>query len=169
MEPKFENRYIRTEEMIKEWYKAFFFKRPIFIVISCFFVLSFIVVIVSYLIPYWTSQYAGLYVIFGPVFWIITVLRYKKTLKIYAMRDEEISSGKPIEISLSVFDDRIDVCHETLGNKVPYDLSIVKRVMETKNLISLVTKSNLIIVFKKDGFTKGTAEEFMEFANGLCS
>ena len=49
-------------------------------------------------------------------------------------------------------------------NKLEYDK--IRNSVQTKNLILLRSKANLIYIFRKDTFTKGNKEDFISFLNG---
>ncbi|MBR2715543.1 MAG: YcxB family protein [Ruminococcus sp.] len=74
---------------------------------------------------------------------------------------EELFGG-PATIKSFVTEDSVRALAPSGGtNEVAYNN--VRRAIQTENLIFLQTKANLLYVFLKDGFTLGTAEEFIAF------
>jgi len=76
-------------------------------------------------------------------------------------RDAEVH-GKEISVETIVTDAFIQNTATTGAvNKLEYDK--IRNVVQTKNLILLRSKANLIYIFRKDTFTKGTKDDFIAF------
>ena len=76
-------------------------------------------------------------------------------------RDSEFH-GKEISIETIVTNEYIQNTASTGAvNKLEYDK--IKNVAQTKNLILLRSKANLIYIFRKDTFAKGNKEDFADF------
>ena len=79
-------------------------------------------------------------------------------------RDSEVH-GKEISVETIVTNEYIQNTASTGAvNKLEYDK--IRNSVQTKNLILLRSKANLIYIFRKDTFTKGNKEDFISFLNG---
>ncbi len=79
-------------------------------------------------------------------------------------RDSEVH-GKEISVETIVTNEYIQNTASTGAvNKLEYDK--IRNSVQTKNLILLQSKANLIYIFRKDSFTKGDIESFIRFLNG---
>lgn len=98
---------------------------------------------------------------------IIIPISYRKNVKATVERDRERCNGKEPYNELFVFDDRIEL--DILGNNQTLYFIDAKQVRLTKNYIFVYSKANYIYSFKKDSFTLGSAEEFIDFlrSNGI--
>ena len=76
-------------------------------------------------------------------------------------RDSEVH-GKEISVETIVTNECIQNTASTGAvNKLEYDK--IRSAVKTKNLILLRSKANLIYIFRKDTFSKGTTDEFIAF------
>ena len=76
-------------------------------------------------------------------------------------RDIEVH-GKEISVETIVTDDFIQNKAST-GAVNKLELNRIKNAAQTKNLILLRSKANLIFIFRKDTFTKGSKDDFIAF------
>jgi hypothetical protein len=167
METIFENKYSRTQEFHDEFALfALFRRRPTMIVLSCLVGFLFVVGVVYAVFwegfvkyPILLTVCFSLPFVIGVEYFIL-YLRYKKRLY---NNDIDLNHGQPFEIVCSVSENEIGILNESTGNKNSMELSRIVRVIKTKNYYMLGSKSKMFFVFKKDGFTKGTAEEFEIF------
>lgn len=153
MEILFENTYIRTEDFAKEIFRYFFFKRKPLIALGVLFLLTLIL-----------NAYAGdwMIVIMLCVFFVLFfALSYSRNVNLIIRRDEEISPN-PITVSTVVTDGYIQPS-TSLGSVYKIYFRDIKQAAQTKNYILLTTKAVQMYAFRKDGFTKGTPEEFIAF------
>ena len=155
----FENNYTRTKELAKEIYQHFYFKRPLNIIFDVLFGLSFIANIVSLILGQYSNN--GV-LIFAPLFIAFQFYLYFKAVSVMIKRDNEVNSDNPIHVETIVTDEFIRNTASTGSvNEIPY--SKIKKAIQTKNLILLWSKANLIYIFRKDSFTKGDTAEFIAF------
>ncbi|MBR3845796.1 MAG: YcxB family protein [Clostridia bacterium] len=162
-EPLFKNRFVRDENSIKEMYRNVFFSltrlRPLIIfaaIISLFLLLSHIFKD-SFGKP--TPIYICIFVLIGLV--AGTVINYRRSVKISVQREKELDSNGHIAQELSVFDDRITL--QARGNTLSIQFENIKCFIITNNYIYVVSKGQIWYDLKKDSFTLGSAEEFIEF------
>ncbi len=77
-------------------------------------------------------------------------------------RDNEVNGGNSIHVDTIVTNEFIQNTSSTGSvNRIPY--SKIKKVIQTKNLILLRSEANLVYIFCKDTFSKGTPDEFLTF------
>ena len=88
-------------------------------------------------------------------------LSYRRAIKTDIARNKEISNGAPYIKELLVFDDKI--IQNSPNGSMSIWMENIKEAEATKNYIYVVTKSNFCIKKKKDSFTLGNAEDFIEF------
>ena len=171
METYFENQCKYTKEFCREVYLNYMLKSPIMIVLM---VISSFLVLFEGLVLIFSKNTDNLLtaipnILFIVLVWailiffifVITRIRYKQGL--------EQNSGSEPERKLAVTNEGIDVIHLPAGSTNHISFLYIKKVMISKNYILLITRSKVLIGFKKDSFTKGTAEEFQSFlvAKGL--
>ena len=156
----FENSHIRTRELAKEIYWYICFKRPFNVIFNVFFGLLFVAIIAISLI---TEQYNyNSTIILVPLFILFQFYVYFKSVNNMMKRDYEISGDNPLREEMFATDEFI---RNTVSTGSVYEIpySKIKKVVKTKNLILLLSKANLIYIFRKDSFAKGTPAEFLAF------
>lgn len=160
----FENRHVRDKDTLKEMYSYECFKKPAKIVIFAllaFFVMLYVGVSI------WEYVYYGIWLmenwIFVPylIIPILEFLRYKVSVKTTLKRDLEMC-GKEFEAQFKVTSDSI-IGEGMNGGVTETGFDKIKSAAQTKNLIVLRSKANLLFVFCKDGFSIGTKEDFVQF------
>ncbi|MBQ6570711.1 MAG: YcxB family protein [Clostridia bacterium] len=164
MDLRFKNEYTRDLDMIKEMLTWSNFKRPVRIVVIILLAYTSILSLVGFILN--PSDFVYL-IFFGSVILLVLLFffSYKKMVKITAARDKEVNGGKEIEITVSLYDDKMELEGSSGGsNELAY--SSLKKVYTTKNLIIAFSKTNIMYTLKKDGFTVGTADECIAFLNG---
>ena len=92
---------------------------------------------------------------------LINLIRYFRQVSFSAKRDNEISS-EPIRVNTLVHEESLEITGST-GSTLNIELSKIKGVVQTKNYIILRSDARLLYSFHKDGFTKGTKEDFLAF------
>lgn len=159
MEVLFENHHIRDKAMIKELYRRNYFTSPLFIltdILACIFIF----IDVARIILTQSILLAG--IIFPIFVFAYQIISYLLTCRVAVKRDLECNKGEYPECNLIVTDSYIQL--NTSGGAVSQiEFSTIKQVMQTKHLILLRTKANLVYIFTKDGFTVGTLEGFTSF------
>ncbi len=89
------------------------------------------------------------------------IFRYFIFVNIAVKRDKEISDNG-IECEVVVTNDFVQNTTST-GSLVKYEIVKIKKAVQTKNLIILFTKTNVMVIFRKDSFEIGTKEELVSF------
>lgn len=165
MDSLFENQYKCTKKYFQEFYSYFYFKKPIIIVINLLLFFGFILGILSLTFShiFFTENLVGGY-IFLPIFvWIFKIIQYKRGVKTRYNQDLERNNGEPFETKIIVTDDGIDVGYLNSKEMTHIGYSKIKKIVKTKKYYILMTEAKLCCVFKKDGFIKGTIEDFLLF------
>ncbi|MBO5232046.1 MAG: YcxB family protein [Clostridia bacterium] len=158
METLFENRYIKNREWAKDVFGYINFRRPLIIVFDIYFFLYIVIGIIDIIV----DKNIDVYSFILPIVWIfLQVFIYVKNVNVTLKRDLEIH-GKPIEVAVIVTDEKITTVQST-GSEIHLNYADVKKAFQTKKYIYLQTKTNLLCSFKKDGFSFGNKEDFLEF------
>ena len=99
--------------------------------------------------------------VFVPLLIAIQVFRYCRQVNTTVKRDIEVH-GREMEVEITATDDCLQNTNSTgTVSKIGYDK--IKRAVQTKNLILLCSKTNLVYIFRKDSFESGTTEKFVSF------
>ncbi len=158
MEILFENSYIRNKELAKEIYRYYYFQRKWLIAFFVFLIAGFIC---NILMAIMSGVYRWWVFAFVPIYFLYHFFCYFRQVNTMVKRDKE-THGKEITVETIVTDGFIQNTASTGGvNKLEYDN--IKSSVQTKNLILLRSKANLIYIFRKDTFSKGSKEEFILF------
>ena len=161
MEILFENSYVRNKELAKEIYGYYYFQRKWLVVCYALLLLSFLG---NILILVFEKTYNLGVFIFVPLYFLFQFYCYHRQVNTMIMRDRE-AHGKEISVETIVTNEYIQNTASTGSvNKLEYDK--IRNSVQTKNLILLRSKANLIYIFRKDAFTKGDTESFIKFLNG---
>ena len=160
MEILFENSYIRNKELAKEIYRYYYFQRKVLVVCYALLLLSFLS---NIFISIFEKTYNLGVFIFVPLFFIFQFYCYFRQVNTMVKRDNEVH-GKEIFVETIVTNEYIQNTASTGAvNKLEYNK--IRNSVQTKNLILLRSKANLIYIFRKDTFTKGDKESFIRFLN----
>lgn len=154
----FENSYVRDKQLAKEIYGHHFFRRKFMIICYIVASLSLIANIVNAVL------YGSLYLfgfIIGLFLLAYPVVNYFIVVNTVVKRDMEMH-GKEVTAESIVTEDYIQNTLST-GAIISVEYSKIKKAAQTRNLILLFSDANLIYIFRKDGFTKGTTDEFITF------
>ena len=158
MDILFENKHTRDREWSREIFRYFYFKKPMMVLFDVVFVLYFLYGIYSSIISktiYWV-------IIITPIVWFLVVIfLYVRNRDVHFERNLEMH-GKEIEVTVTVTDKTVSQSLST-GSEVHLDYSNIKKAVQTKDYIFLITKTNLLYSFKKDSFTVGNADDFLAF------
>ena len=154
-EPLFKNSFIRDDVAIKEMYKDYFLKSTRFRIIYAVCILLQLFSISADLGFFLTILF------YNAIVLILVAFSYRQHVKISIARDREISNGEDILMDTSVFDDRIEVDIIDKNHKLYWDS--VDYVSISENYVSIRTKAKLIYMLKKDSFTLGSCDDFIEF------
>lgn len=158
MEILFKNGYIRNKELVKEIYRFYYFQRKWLVVCYVLISLSFFA---NILIALFEQTVNWGVLIFVPLFFLFQLYCYFRQVNTMVKRDSEVH-GKEIAVETVVTNEYIqNIASTGAVNKLEYDK--IRNVAQTKNLILLRSKANLIYIFSKDNFTKGNKEDFVRF------
>lgn len=159
MEVLFENSYERTAESIKEFCRHIYFRRPIWIVVYCLLGVSLLANVVLIL----TGNYDNIGVsVLALLILAFPFYAYFKSTKMQIKRDREVGGGKPIYVKLMVADELIQ-SEASTGGVTQISYAQIKKGTQTKHMILLYTQANLVYLFRKDSFTKGSAADLIAF------
>lgn len=161
----FENRYLRTKEVHKEIHSHYFFKRPLVIVEYILLALVMILCILSLPFPdvFPLRSVAIFWLPISVLAVAAMIIQYVKTVNISQKRDLEINDGKPVEVRMILTNDVIETCLVSPETKYHFSYHSIRKIMTTRNYYVLLTEAKHSIVFKKDGFVKGSPDEFLPF------
>ena len=158
MEVLFENSYVRNKELAKEIYGFYYFQRKWLVVCYFLIALSFLA---NILFSIFERSYNWGILIFVPLFFLFQIYCYFHQVNTMVKRDNEVH-GKEISVETIVTNECIQNTATTGAvNRLEYDK--IRNAVQTKNLILLRSKANLIYIFRKDTFTKGTKDDFIAF------
>ena len=158
MEILFENSYTRNKQLAKEIYCYIYFTRKSIAIPFALLLISFIS---NILFGVLYNSFSMVVLIIVPLFFLFQFYLYFHHVNAMIKRDIEVH-GKGISVETIVTDEFIQNTASTGAvNKLEYDK--IKKVIQTKNLILIWSKANLIYIFRKDAFTKGTEAEFIMF------
>ena len=160
MEILFENSYVRNKELAKEIYRYYYFQRKWLVV--CYVLISFSF-FANILIAIFEKTFNWSVLVFVPLLFLFQLYCYFSQVNTMVNRDSEVH-GKEISVETIVTNEYIQNTASTGAvNKLEYDK--IRNSVQTKNLILLRSKANLIYIFRKDTFTKGDKESFIRFLN----
>ena len=158
-EPIFKNVFVRDEETIRELYRCYFFTNSRS---KLAYILSPICLVIIFLenVSYDLTPFFIMLCIIVFVF-LLAFIQYLRITKIAIKRNNELLNGEIHSKENLVFDDRIiQVARE---NSFTLLIENIKHVEITQNYIYVISKAGIWYDFKKDSFTLGTPEEFIEF------
>ena len=164
----FENRYISDDNKLREICDFLYLKRPErkwFLIIYAFFTCALTAYVCTMDIIYvkglslWS---VGTILIAGACL-VLVLTAHRRYFKMQKKRRLETSGTQDSEILRRVEDGVFTVEDLTTGSReAPYKPEI-KRVYESKDSFFLMTGARWVMLFPKDAFTVGNAEEFREF------
>ena len=159
MDIVFKNTYVRNKALFKELYAYYYFGRPLMIVFHILFAIYIPVYLFNIFMYGWDNLYWS--IIFFGIYVFIRIPLYFHQVNTVLKRDRELFDGE-ISISTVVTDQYLEsIAPDGAVNQLSFEK--IKRARQTKNLILLHTKTNLTFIFRKDGFTQGSVDEFKAF------
>ena len=161
MEILFTNTYVRNKKLAQEIYRYFCFRRRLIIV--CY-VLMAITFLLNLILLAFGESPEPFTIIFPVVFIILMILSYFSQVNAMIKRDLEVH-GQEISVKTIVTDAYIENTAST-GSVNQIEYNKIRYAVQTRNLILLRSKANLIYIFRKDTFEVGTKEEFITFLKG---
>lgn len=158
METLFENRYTRDRSVFEEFFGYSYFKTPYAIV--CYAVLA-ICLVLS--LTFFTANpyYVAIVALWDIVFFGTRVFFYNSQVNAALKQDREMH-GPNVDVEIVVTEEGIRTGFPD-SNSAMLEFKNVSKVIKTKNLILVRSKAGIVHLFPKDSFTKGTAEEFLEY------
>ncbi len=158
MQPLFENRYTHDEEWAKDLFRWMYFRRPILWICYALFALVFALGVYDWIV--W-GRVNLLLLIYPPVF-VAMIMVLASVRRRMTMKREVEMYGAPVETTLWVTDDEI-TAKQSNGTEYRLRYTDIKKVIQTARYVFLKSKTQVVYSFKKDGFTVGNADEFIEF------
>ena len=168
MDTHFENRYERTKEFHKEIITYSIVKNPATLIAYIPLIIIFAMSIISLLspgvLPFSLSRNSAIRnCTFLAVLAAVIIYRYIKTLKNDYKRDIETNNGEPMKVEMVLTDDGIGMYSIDQDAKAHIPYKSVTKIINTKNYYGLLTEAKQLMFFKKDGFIKGSPDEFLPF------
>jgi len=165
MDALFENYYKRTKDVHRQIISYIFFRRPAAIAMIFALFCIFAYCVLSLFIPgkYSIGDTALMYIIIIIAAAAVKILRYLRTLGMSYKRDLENNGGEIADIRLVATGEGIEVFRSNTESSTQYSYRSVRKVIPTRCFYLLSTEAKQYIVFKKDGFVKGSPEEFLPF------
>lgn len=159
MDILFENTYVRNKVLVKELYAFYFFRRPLIIVSYIVLALSIPLHLYNYFMSGWDAVHSLLVLLI--FYFFLRIPLYFHQVNTVLKRDRELFDGE-ISISTVVTDQYLEgTGPDGAVNRLSFEK--IKKAYQTKNLILLRSKSNLVFIFRKDTFTRGSVDEFKAF------
>ena len=170
METLFENSYTSTKEQAKEFYRYFFFRRPILIIDYILLAAILIFGLLQFIMPdlFFESVYTELYIFVPVVAFAVMLFKYNQTVRVSHSRELALNHGRDMEHLDKVTAEGIEVQNIATGSVTHVSFDQITKKIETKNLYLLMMKPQLAIIFRKDGFTVGTLDGFRSFIKEKC-
>lgn len=165
MQTIFENQFICTKDYYTEYYKYICFKKPIMITINIILSISFVVSILSMIFPkivVLDANMAETNIATVLIILCLQVYVFFRNKNLAYNRALERNNGNPMEVKLAITEKNINIFINS-EKDMNIEFTNIEKTIETKNYYILVSKAKLAIALKKDGFIKGTANEFEEF------
>ena len=167
METKFECTYPLTAEVDDETLRYVLFRRwnAVFSYVcgALFFVLAVAMGVWFYQSAGYVPAKVILLLVLAPLLPLTQVLMYGTARKNRHKQMEEITGGKPVTVTVRVSDAGIEYLSSARTDATTLPFDEIKRTVETKNLLGLMSKSKVMYPMAKSGFTKGTPEELKQF------
>lgn len=165
MQTVFENQFVCTKDYYNEFYKYICFKKPIMIIINIILSISLIVNILSIIFPrvfLSNDNMAEVNIATILIILCIEIYVFFRNKNLAYSRAIERGKGSPIEIKLIITEKDINIF---INSEKDMDIEFknIEKTVETKNYYILLSKAKRAITIKKDGFIKGTENEFREF------
>ena len=164
MEILFQSSYVQDRELAKEYFRFQYWQRKMLVIVHIYLVIGWVINVVSLFLEGGDSTF---FLFFVPGFLLVQWINYLLSIRKIVKRNADLTNGA-LEIETVVTDTYVESTN-SLGTKVTLTLDDLKNYDQTKNLILVRTKAGTTFIFRKDSFTHGTAEEFIDFlhSNGV--
>ena len=157
-EIRFVNEYIRDKQTGKEIYAYWCFKRPAVIFVYCAIAFYFASLIYYLSLGLWPEIWM---IILAVVFLAIQPIQYFMMVDRFNKQEQMLLHGKPLEVYVAFTESKVFLNRTETEHYI--DVSYLKGAFETKNYIVPITKNNMLLILRKDGFTLGNADMFRDF------
>lgn len=161
MESIFENQYTVSKDFYNEFFTYSYFKKPPLLFLNLLLAVGFIGEVVFLITGHRNNSIN--FIVIVPLFWAINLIRFLRAKKNSIGSDFETNNGKPHEVKYIVTNEGINCYSITTGADIKIAFSLIKKAYITKNYYVLITPSKQCWIFKKDGFTKGSPNDFLPF------
>ena len=158
MDSLFENTYTADKSFYQELYSYFHFRRPITVAT---FILCGICFTSQLALAIFDLEYNIGIMILTALFPLFKLFMYVNQVNSLTKRNKEIST-EALSICSTVYEDHLEISASN-GSTLNLELSKIRSAVHTKNYVVLRSDARLIYSFGKDGFTKGTKDEFIAF------
>lgn len=165
MQTIFENQFTYTREYYDEYYKYICFRRPIMLIINTILSINFIVSVLSIIFPKLNSLNKNMAEANIATVIIIISLQiyiYFRGKKRAYKRNIEKGEGKTKTLKILINEKDINIFINS-EKDVSVEFKDIEKIIETQNYYTLISKAKVIIPLKKDGFLKGSSNEFKQF------
>ena len=168
METFFENRYERTMEFHKEIVTHTMIKSPGaligYIPLGMLLIISIMSLISPGTLPiHFSNTSAVRNISFFAILTAYIIARYIRAPKNDYKRDIETNNGEPMKVEMALTNDGVGMYSVNQDAKAHIPYKSVTKIITTKNYYGLLTEAKQIMFFKKDGFVKGSPDEFLPF------
>lgn len=163
-EIRFENSFVRDKNTAKEIYGWWYYKRPLFVaihIIMALYLFSFVLGLIISPGSAVKDLPVAAFIVFGL---FIFTFSYFSQVRAMVKRDAEMSGGRELVSTVTITDSEAVVT--SFESRTAIAFENLKYGFMTKNYIVLVTKARLIIILKKDSFTKGDTSGLISFLRG---
>lgn len=116
---------------------------------------------------FWGDECNITVLIVVPLYFLYVFMLYRRTLNLRVKRDREQFGDTPPEFRTVVFPHQFQCIIQNTIEPITVPFSSIKKAFTTKDLIVLQSEAKLLYIFHKDGFTQGSAEEFIAFLKTL--
>lgn len=158
MDTLFECNYVRTAELNREYYRYWFFGRPIMIIIYTLLLLGFLSGVLELVLHF----NLGAPLFLAPFVFCMMYFSYLSAVYTAQRRDQEFTGGRPLEVFIAVTQEKLHY-KTSSGTTIELPLSSIQEVKVLKNQIIVLSEAKVIYGFPKDNFVKGTATDMENF------
>lgn len=162
METLFENKYLRDKEWAKSIYGYIYFGRPAVKVLFALLILYTCIAIVEMALLKSLNPLLIVTVFLPLVYFGILIFSYFSMIRLSLKRDLEMT-GKMSELMATVTDEHIHMTTEDNSTNLRLLYGDIKKAVRTKKFIFLMSKTKLVYALKRDGFTVGDDDGFVEY------
>ncbi|MBQ7416289.1 MAG: hypothetical protein IJW14_04560 [Oscillospiraceae bacterium] len=159
MDTLFECSYLHTAEMDQEFYRYWFFKRPLMVALYVLLLLGFLCGVLDYFL-YFNFDVT---LFLPPVAFGLMYLTYRSNTDASQKRNLEVANGENLEIRILLTSEKVLYETSVSGRTRELPLNGIKKVIDLSSQIVLVSDAKMLYSFRKDSFTKGSAAEMVQF------